>query len=109
MAFIEPKVKGWIEVPLFGPPIIPLVEGTIAWRKGNLRVLLTPIEQYLDNDGLWRHVSVSHHARYPTWDEILDVRYSFFDDDVEVIQILPRKSEYVNIHPNCFHLWSRIK
>ena len=45
---------------------------------------------------------------YLTWDEILDVRYAFFDESDEVYQILPPKEEYVNVHKNCFHLWSKV-
>lgn len=83
-----------------------LAAGTRQWAKANIHVLFSPSETH--KDGVWKHASVSHHARYPTWDEILDVRYSFFDDGEEVCQILPPKKEYVNLHPNCFHLWSPI-
>lgn len=58
--------------------------------------------------GKLRHVSVSHPSRYPTWEEIKEVKYHFFKDDEDAIMVLPRKSDnmlYVNIHPNCFHLW----
>lgn len=55
--------------------------------------------------GMW-HVSVSVAYRYPTWDEIYQAWYDLVpeaQDRVGAI-ILPRKSEYVNIHPNCFHV-----
>ncbi len=51
------------------------------------------------------HVSFSHSNRYPTWDEILEIRAWAFPEEMEVVMVLARKSEYVNIHPNCFHLW----
>ncbi len=51
------------------------------------------------------HVSIAHSQRYPTWDEILAVRAWAFPDDTEVVMVLARKGEYVNIHNNCFHLW----
>lgn len=50
------------------------------------------------------HLSISHPTRYPTWDEICKARYELLPDDVTMAQILPPKSEYVNVHPNCFHL-----
>ena len=40
----------------------------------------------------WEHVSVSRRDRCPTWDE----------------QYHPPRSEYVNNHPNCLHLWRPI-
>lgn len=58
--------------------------------------------------GKLRHVSVSHVSRYPTWDEIKDVKYQLFKDGEDAIMLLPRKTDriaYVNLHPNCFHLW----
>jgi len=56
-------------------------------------------------NGYW-HISVSHPRRYPTWDEIYTAWYDLVPDakDIEGAIILPRKSEYVNIHPNCFHV-----
>lgn len=98
--------NGWVEVPLISG--LPVGVGTTAWRKDNLRVLFSPIETHTENGCQWSHASVSHHARYPTWDEILDVRYTFFSETDEVCQILPPKGEYVNLHKNCFHLWSPI-
>jgi len=55
--------------------------------------------------GLW-HISISVPYRYPTWDEIYTAWYDLVPDaaDIQGAIILPRKSEYVNIHPNCFHV-----
>lgn len=53
---------------------------------------------------LW-HLSISHPARYPTWDEIADVHYALVPDDVTMALLLPPRGEYVNAHDNCFHLW----
>ena len=102
--------NGWLELPInvLNPVTHMLTEGTKPYAKGNLRVLFSSKERHLPDGSYWKHASVSHHARYPTWDEILDVRYSFFDENDEVVQILPPKGEYVNLHKNCFHLWSPI-
>jgi hypothetical protein len=53
---------------------------------------------------LW-HLSISHPERYPTWDEIADARYELVPDEVTMALLLPPRGEYVNAHPNCFHLW----
>jgi len=102
--------NSWHEVPMLAGDnsIVAalLSAGTKVYRKGNLKLLFSPLEQH--PDGLWKHASVSHHARYPTWDEILDVRYLFFGENDDVVQILPPKGEYVNVAQNCFHLWSPI-
>ncbi len=54
--------------------------------------------------GLW-HLSISHPSRYPSWEEIRDARYALVPDGVTMAMLLPPKDQYVNIHPNCFHLW----
>jgi hypothetical protein len=54
--------------------------------------------------GRW-HMSISHPKRYPSWDEIKGARYKFLPTHIHVAMILPPPSEYVNLHPNCFHLW----
>jgi len=53
----------------------------------------------------WEHVSVSLPGRPPFWDEMHFIKDMFFDGEDVVYQLHPKKSEYVNLHPNCLHLW----
>jgi hypothetical protein len=53
----------------------------------------------------WEHVSVSTKTRCPTWKEMCWIKDLFFEDEEVVIQYHPRKSDYVNLHPFCLHLW----
>ena len=57
----------------------------------------------------WDHVSVSGMKRgkpyTPRWAEMCYVKKLFFEDEEAVMQLHPRKSEYVNFHPNCLHRW----
>lgn len=55
--------------------------------------------------GGWDHVSVSHRNRIPTWEEMCKVKELFFEDDEVAMQLHPAKKDYINIHPNCLHLW----
>ena len=59
--------------------------------------------------GGWEHVSVHARrgiqARTPSWREMCFVKDTFWDAEDVVMQLHPRKSEYVNCHPNCLHLW----
>jgi hypothetical protein len=50
------------------------------------------------------HLSISHPHRYPKWDEIKSARYDLIPNDVTMMMYLPRREDYVNVHPNCFHL-----
>lgn len=55
--------------------------------------------------GISEHVSIQLFSkRLPTWQEMCEVKEAFWDDEEEVIQIHPRKSEYVNIS-DAMHLW----
>jgi len=59
------------------------------------------------DDGFW-HLSVSCEYRYPTWNEIYTAWYDLIPGagiEFNGAIILPRKSEYVNIHENCFHVF----
>lgn len=60
----------------------------------------------------WEHVSVrairGKQSRTPTWKEMAFVKDLCWDDEDVVVQYHPRKSEYVNLHPNVLHLWRRL-
>lgn len=53
----------------------------------------------------WEHVSMSHVSRTPTWEEMCWLKDLFFGPQECVVQFHPAKSAYVNVHPNCLHLW----
>lgn len=54
----------------------------------------------------WEHVSVSIEGKHPpNWQEMNWIKEQFWRDDETVLQFHPAKSDYVNIHPNCLHLW----
>lgn len=53
----------------------------------------------------WEHVSVSIPTRCPNWPEMCHIKELFWDDEDAVIQFHPPKSEYVNNHNYCLHLW----
>lgn len=59
--------------------------------------------------GGWEHVSVSPWSEKrktcPTWDEMCAIKDMFFESEERVVQYHPPKSEYVNQHPYCLHLW----
>ena len=53
----------------------------------------------------WDHVSVSFTNRTPTWEEMAEVKDMFFEPDEVCFQIHPAKTDYVNYHPYCLHIW----
>jgi hypothetical protein len=59
----------------------------------------------VDLEYRWEHVSVSRERRIPNWEEMCFGKRLFWDDDECVVQFHPPKSDYVNCHPRCLHLW----
>ncbi len=43
--------------------------------------------------------------RCPTWEQMCLVKSLFWDDEQAVMQLHPPKSEHVNNHAFCLHLW----
>jgi len=62
-----------------------------------------------DGEG-WQHVSVSFgpNPSTPSWKVMRFIKNIFWGDDQWVIQFHPVKSEYVNNHPGCLHLWKPV-
>ena len=58
--------------------------------------------------GGWEHVLVCPSNRPPDWDEMCAIKDMFWNDDEVVMQLHPAKSNYVNLMPNCLHLWKPI-
>ena len=57
------------------------------------------------NGGGWDHVSVSNKSRCPSWGEMCIIKDIFFEEEECCVEYHPAKSNYVNIHPNCLHIW----
>ncbi|MBO3274168.1 DUF7694 domain-containing protein [Pseudomonas schmalbachii] len=56
----------------------------------------------------WEHVSVSRPHQTPDWEIMCAVKALFWDPEDAVMQLHPPKSDYVNFHPHCLHLWRPI-
>lgn len=63
-----------------------------------------------DNENGWEHVSVAPKKQFhiPSWNDMCALKDMFFNDEEEVYQIHPKRSEYVNLQSNCLHLWKPI-
>jgi hypothetical protein len=80
--------------------IVPINNGTI-WAQCTVS----------DQSG-WEHLSVTlcdkNHKqikRCPTWLKMCDLKNIFWDEEDCVIQLHPPKSDWVNCHEFCLHLW----
>jgi len=58
------------------------------------------------SDGLgWEHVSVSTVTRCPTHAEMEFIREQFWRDDECVMLLSVPRTEHINCHPYCLHMW----
>lgn len=79
-----------------------------AFKMGALRIISSGTPEEGDPGWPWEHVSVSLENRCPTWDEMAKVKNAFWNDEETVVQFHPARSQYVNVHPFCLHLWRRL-
>jgi len=68
----------------------------------------TELKVISSDGGGWEHVSVSTETRCPTWDEMNFIKDLFWGDDECVMQLHPPRSDWVNNHQYCLHLWRPI-
>lgn len=73
-----------------------------------IRVISSGVPDPGDPGWPWEHVSVSCPSRCPTWEEMCLVKSLFWEDNETVVQFHPPKSDYVNHHRFCLHLWKPV-
>jgi hypothetical protein len=56
------------------------------------------------DEGLW-HLSISTKYNSPSYKEIKEARYKYIPDNILMAQLFPSKTQFVNYHPYCHHLW----
>jgi hypothetical protein len=73
----------------------------------------------VSDDGGWEHASVTvrqrdkdgrthEPSRTPTWAEMDQVKRLFWADDETVVQYHVPRSDHVNVHDYCLHLWKQV-
>lgn len=92
------------------------------WSAATKETLLQRLAAYLNHPsykpeavaivaswgGGWEHVSVSLARRCPTWEEMCMIKDIFWGEEECVVEYHPPRSQYVNRHPYCLHLWKKI-
>lgn len=55
----------------------------------------------------WQHVSVSieNETKPPNWAIMCKVKELFWEPEDVAVQFHPARSQYVNFHPGCLHIW----
>lgn len=81
----------------------PWGDGYALRERGGLRVLIDV--SFKADDRAWLHVSVSRAKYPPSWDDLKRVKRDFIGDQNVAVMVFPAAEDFVNIHPNCHHLW----
>ena len=84
------------------------VEAPFLGQKAFIRfngLLVIVSETVFDDGNTWKHVSMSHPNKLPSYKEMCLCKSVFCGDDKTAIQVFPSKKEHVNFHPNCLHLF----
>ena len=101
----EPKLilpPQWQEIERYGNGAQYVFTNLIT-RQKTMSVIITA---EIQRDGKrWLHVSMARANRVPDWQEIKLVKSLFIGDDKTALQVFPPKSQFVNIHEFCLHLW----
>lgn len=66
--------------------------------KGAIKVIASAVLE-------WDHVSISRRDRVPDWAEMCQIKELFFEENETAMQLHPPRSEWINNHPTCLHLW----
>jgi hypothetical protein len=96
------------------PPLVPPSMATTEQDGFNGAFLIyvnrEPMRAIASDEGGWEHVSVSRieSRKPPSWDDMCEIKELFWDAEAWVVQFHPARSEYVNNHPGCLHLWRKI-
>lgn len=53
----------------------------------------------------WEHLSVSMPSKTPSWDQMCMMKDIFWREDEVCVEYHPKKSDYVNNHSHCLHIW----
>jgi hypothetical protein len=69
----------------------------------SLKIIISPGDA--DEGVPWEHASVSCRNRCPNWIEMSFVKDLVWDAEETVMQLHPPKSQWINNHPYCLHLW----
>jgi hypothetical protein len=67
------------------------------------------VSVHREQDGRnWIHLSIAHPEQDPTLQEMQAIKDAFVGPARKAIMVFPKRSEHVNLHPHCFHLFALV-
>lgn len=77
------------------------IADSVVYEIKNCKVIVSADES---QHGLLLHASISHNDRDPAWETIKSMKAAVFGD-TDVMMVLPKSENFVNLHTHTFHLW----
>ena len=97
---VQVRSPRWSEVP---SGVMDPGFALVFRSRDGLRVIITAARE--PDERVWLHVSASKVDRAPTWGELVDIKEAFIGAEKTAIQVLAKRSEWVNIAEHALHLW----
>ena len=77
------------------------------------RIMPNDTVKHRPSGEIWAVCGVNHESgslarRCPTWEEMCMIKDIFWGEEECVVEYHPPRSQYVNRHPYCLHLWKKI-
>lgn len=82
---------------------MPGMDGSGYIREDGLVVMMSG--SVAEDGKRWLHVSLSRKTRLPNWGDLKHVRDVFLGPEKTAYQIIAPRSEWINMHKFCLHLW----
>jgi hypothetical protein len=106
---------GFAEHPIIEQPVPDYVRRSVhgshdlelhIFRFGDCSIILGHEPEGIHGELRW-HLTISHPARHPSWDEIKTARYRLLGPDMPCAIFLPPPEHYVNVpaQDHVFHVW----
>ena len=102
----------WKPIGFFPLPDLSLYALDQLGKRSTIRLksgaTVTVITDNSFRSSEWKHISVSLQNRFPTWNEMCEVKDKFFKPEEAVIQIHSAERDCVESDGFCLHLWMPI-
>lgn len=79
-------------------------EPPVVWTRGPLLALVSRDLLLGESTPRWWHISVQHHSRVPSWEELARAAHEL-RPGVPMAAGIPPRSWWINVHPRVLHLW----
>lgn len=96
----------WRRTPA-GDRDVPGAGKAYSWRRRDGVTVLMGVEDRSPG-GVWWHLSIAHPKQLPSWQTVVEAKEVFMGRETCAMHLVPPRSHWLNVHPNCLHLWVRL-